>query len=422
MSRGQVIRTERTRLGWSQKEFGARMSCAASTVSRWETGAADRLDLATLRRIAVVLGIAPERLGVAATVAGDQTAGARDDEEVRRRRLLTLAATAAAAAVPPAHGLRGSGSRDGGDRPGTGLAARIGDALLGTGAGLITVAPDRMRPALAAAIADYDASRFGRLEHGLPRLVHSVQMAVSAADLAAETYILTTRVLTKLGDELAWVAADRAVLSARLSGRPLLVAEAARVQAVLARRAGRFTQATDLVMAAADGEVLRGHASALVAERGLLVMSAAYTAAHAGDRAGMRELTAQADALAREAGGGVLLRDHGGGFGPGAVALHRISAEYTAGDPSAAVAAARRIAPARLPTVERQARYWVDVARAYAMWGRREETLSALLRAERAAPEETRARPAAQALVWGLLAQGRTLPGLRELAFRCGLR
>jgi hypothetical protein len=135
----------------------------------------------------------------------------------------------------------------------------------------------------------------------------------------------------------------------------------------------------------------------------------------------MRELTGQAAAIAAGLGDRVLLRDHGGGFTPATVELHRASAENYAGDPGAAVAAALRIVPASLPTTERRARYWTDAARAYANWGRRDDCVSALLAAEREAPEETHARPAVRDLVSGLLVTGRTGPELRGLAARCGI-
>jgi hypothetical protein len=150
-------------------------------------------------------------------------------------------------------------------------------------------------------------------------------------------------------------------------------------------------------------------------------MSAAYTAAHAGDRAGMRDLTGQAAAIAAGLGGRVLLRANGGGFGVAAVQLHLISAEYVAGDPAAAITAAGRMPPRALATVERRARYYTDVARAYAMWGRRDECLDAVLAAERIAPDETHAKPAVRELVSGLLVSGRTSPDLRGLAARCGI-
>ena len=109
---------------------------------------------------------------------------------------------------------------------------------------------------------------------------------------------------------------------------------------------------------------LRGGDQRLAADRGLLLQSAAYTAARSGDRDARREMTGEAAAIAARLNGTVLLRDHGGGFTPATVQLHRISAEYSAGEPGAAIAAARRLPPASLPTTERRARYWTDLARA----------------------------------------------------------
>jgi hypothetical protein len=128
----------------------------------------------------------------------------------------------------------------------------------------------------------------------------------------------------------------------------------------------------------------------------------------------MRELTSEAAAIAAGLGGATLLRDHGGGFSPAIVALHRISAEYSIGEPGAAIAVARQIPPASLPSVERRARYYADVARAFGQWGRRDDCLNALLAAERQAPEETHTRPAVRDLIYGLLVSGRTAPELRS--------
>ncbi|HEX6470389.1 MAG TPA: hypothetical protein VF069_14930, partial [Streptosporangiaceae bacterium] len=135
----------------------------------------------------------------------------------------------------------------------------------------------------------------------------------------------------------------------------------------------------------------------------------------------MRNLTEEAAAIAAGLGGGTLLRDHGGGLSATTVNLHRISAEYSIGEPGAALAAARDVHPASLPTVERRARYYTDVARANAQAGRRDECLRALLAAERHAPEETHARPAVRDLISALLISGRTTGELRGLAARCNI-
>jgi hypothetical protein len=81
-----------------------------------------------------------------------------------------------------------------------------------------------------------------------------------------------------------------------------------------------------------------------------------------------------------------------------------------------------RIPPASLPTTERRARYWTDVARARGQWGHRDDCIRALLTAERLAPEEIHARPAVRDLVSRLLLSGRTSPELRGLALRCGMK
>ncbi|GII82431.1 hypothetical protein Ssi03_04210 [Sphaerisporangium siamense] len=131
----------------------------------------------------------------------------------------------------------------------------------------------------------------------------------------------------------------------------------------------------------------------------------------AGDAAGMRELTDEAAAIAaRLTTGPLLLRDHGGGFTPVTVQLHRISAEYVTGDLGAALAAARKIRPAGLPTIERRAHYYTDLARAHHLAGGREQCPAALLAAERQAPQETHARPAVRDLVQSLLISSRTSP------------
>lgn len=269
----------------------------------------------------------------------------------------------------------------------------------------------------------------GRLADDLPQLLATGHALAAdrgedpqSSVLLAEIYTLATRMLIKLDDQqLGWLFADRARALAGAGGAALVAGEAARNLAVLARKAGWHEQAAATAMAAAEHPGLKGDDPRLIAERGLLVMSAAYIAARDGDRAGMRELTDQAESIAEGLGGGVLLRDHNGGFGVAAVLLHRISAEHWAGDPSAAVAAAKKVQPRQLPTAERRARYFTDVARAYGTWGRREECVKALLAAERVAPEETHTRPAIRDLVSSLLVTVRTSPELRGLAVRCSI-
>jgi hypothetical protein len=117
----------------------------------------------------------------------------------------------------------------------------------------------------------------------------------------------------------------------------------------------------------------------------------------------------------------VLLRQHGGGFSRLSVELHRISGSAAAGDVGEALRAARMVNPSALPTVERRARYWGDVAVVALQAGRLVPCSEALLAAERLAPQEIQARPAVMECARALLSAGRTSPQLRGLAVRLGI-
>jgi hypothetical protein len=302
------------------------------------------------------------------------------------------------------------------------LLTRLRDAMLGLHTDDPLPTPAQLRAELVAALTDFHASRYSGLAVRLPRLLRAGHALFDDdqehAALLAHGYLLATRVLIKLDDQqLGWLGAERTRQFAEASGQPLIVAEAARNLAVLARKAGWRDQALSIALAAADHPDLASNSAAHLAERGLLIQSAAYTAARNNDQQGMRALTNEADALDARCGSRVQLRDHGGGFSPATVQLHRISA--------AALQAARDLPPGSLPSVERRARYYTDLATAHARHGNRDACLHALLHAllhaETQAPEETRARPAVKTLVFGLLMSGRNTPDLRGLAARVGV-
>ncbi|MGI5292682.1 hypothetical protein ACQEVF_56555 [Nonomuraea polychroma] len=304
---------------------------------------------------------------------------------MRRRQLLTnLALTAAAATSSPLlHAGAPVSEADAGDL----LTTRIRDAMLGLCQASADVPAEQLHTALAFAHADFHACRYLSLAERLPLLLATAHAAADgttgSAGLLAEVYTLITRMLVKLDDQqLGWMTADRARVLAAGADRPLLVAEAARQLAVLARKAGWHDQAMTIALTAADHPALVDQPDdpRHIAERGPLLQSAAYTAARSGDQA-----------------------------------------IYAAGDVGAAIMAARQIRPANLPTTERRSRYYTDVARVHNLAGGRDRCLAALLAAERHAPEETHSRPAVRGLVQSLLISGRTSPDLRGLARRCGI-
>jgi hypothetical protein len=83
---------------------------------------------------------------------------------------------------------------------------------------------------------------------------------------------------------------------------------------------------------------------------------------------------------------------------------------------------AQRIAPEEIPTVERRAGYYVGIAEAYALWGKTDRAVRALLIAEKIAPVEVR-RPGARRVIEGLLHRDAhsNLSGLRALARRASV-
>lgn len=441
---GELIRRARQSRGWTLADLGALTGYSASQVSRYERGRAHLSDVTVLRRFADVLDIPPKAFGLTAASPPVTTrhgyaveprpsyprlpatkvkrAQREDgDDAVRRRKFLAITAAATAGASLP---LANEAAQD--TPIGQVLVARLRDAMLGIGQAPTMAEPDELPVELARAHTDFHTCRYADLAIRLPRLIRAGHTRTNPGDatedgVLAQSYLLATRMLIKLDEQqLGWMAADRARQIAETSGHPVTVAESARNLAVLARRAGWEEQALSIALGAADDPDLGTSGKNGAAQRGLLVQSAAYSAARRGDQAGMRELTDEATTIATRLGGTTALRDHGGGFSPATVQLHRISAENSTGDPSAALAAARALPPQSLPSVERRSRYYTDVAAALAQRGRRDECVRALLAAEHQAPQETHSRPAVTSLISGLLLSGRTTTELRALAARTG--
>ncbi|MBB1242672.1 XRE family transcriptional regulator [Streptomyces durbertensis] len=300
------------------------------------------------------------------------------------------------------------------------LAAATTGTVLGSPAAARAAepTPSAVAAAVRASRADFSACRYDALSRALSARIALAESLGSqgrpeqAATAVAKLYSIATRLCIKLGEDgLAPVTADRA-LSAALGGADAVtVAEAHRMVSSTWRRRGRYDRAVDIAVAAA--QELGGGRNVDVAERlsvqGDLYATAAYTAAKQGDRDTAQGLIAEAAAIAGRL-------DHGG---PSQVVLHQVSVSYLLGDAGEAIEHARRVDPAGLPSAERRARYWIDVARAFSQWGKPDRCYRALLAAERAAPEEVR-RGSVRVMAGGLMRHDRTLPGVRAFAHRVG--
>ncbi|MGW1835899.1 XRE family transcriptional regulator [Streptomyces sp. NPDC002067] len=287
---------------------------------------------------------------------------------------------------------------------------------------------DTVQAAVDASRAEFGAARYDRLACELPARLTLAQQLGAAGDpersavAVADLYNIATRLCIKLGGEdgLAVLTADRALTAALDGAGPLTVAESYRMVSSAWRRAGHLQRATGIALHAAQQLTIADprEQAAHLSVQGNLYATAAYTAAKAGDRHTAHDLIGEAHAAAVRLGRDTAL--HGSVFGPSQVLLHQISISQLLGDAGQAIAYARGVDVRSLPTSERRARYWIDVARAYDQWNKPVHCYRALLAAEEAAPQEVR-RGSVRVLVETLLRHDRSLAGVRDFAVRAGV-
>ncbi|MES9587708.1 MULTISPECIES: helix-turn-helix domain-containing protein [unclassified Streptomyces] len=419
---GAVIRGARCSARLTQAQLGARCGYSASAISRIEANKL-RLEYSAMLRICEVLAIPPGRMRGSAVPDGAAVAtvtisGPSDEEDaVRRRELMTGVLAAGATAVV------GTGSAS--------AASLSGDPTAGLEDALFRL-PDAEPVALpllitrtAAARRAFRAAHYEVLGHALPGLLATAAATRDAATgrarqqasaVLARVYVLTSELASKQHVDAAWVAADRALSAARESGTPVPVGEASRVLAITMRRSGRWSSAVRFLSGeAAELDAAEQRAAAV---RTTLLLTAAYSAATGGDRS-------TALALLDEAEGDVeRLPDVPGLFTVEAtraqVDVYRIGALNALGTPDEGVKVAAGLNIASMPTPERRARAWTDIARMNHALGDGPQTFAALRRVEQEAPQEAR-RPALRALTSDLLYGPARVPGLREFAVRTGV-
>ncbi|MFI1585306.1 helix-turn-helix domain-containing protein [Embleya sp. NPDC020630] len=179
---GMRVRQARVARAWTLAELGRRAGYSAAQVSRYERGLAPLTHVTVIRRFTPALELPVEDFGLAPTppIPGARPAAhgpfpglpgptvvreePREGENVRRRRLLANLAATASLPLVGAGGARTPASGDG-------LVARVRDAMLGLDDAPPTTTTARVRGALAVAMGDYHAGRYGALAERLPRLV-----------------------------------------------------------------------------------------------------------------------------------------------------------------------------------------------------------------------------------------------------------
>ncbi|MFF2951781.1 helix-turn-helix domain-containing protein [Kitasatospora sp. NPDC057965] len=428
---GKFIALRRAEMEWTQLRLAAELNRSEVWMSLVERDLQQVKDLTLLRRLAEVLGCELGELMALRQPASDRpryrprksssatltSTSAAEEDDVRRRPFLTLAAAALFTPVVGQQAARAETASP---------LADLEDLLL-YGAGRIpTPHREPTHASVAAALLmsrqEFKAARYDALAKALPSRIVAAQTVGSAEERAlnvAQLYNLAVRLCIKLGDNnLVAITADRALTAARDGGDPLVVAEAQRMVSSAWRRQGSLARATDIVVVAAEDLLVDTTVpeSARLAARGDLYATAAYTAAKTGNRA-------YAHSLIREAADSAAAASRASGLMDGVqgVALHELSVHYELGDAGRAIELASTIDPSTLPTAERQARFFTDVARAFDQWGKPEQCYRALLAAEEAAPQEVR-RGAVRDLASTLLRHDRKLPGVRDFAARAGVQ
>jgi hypothetical protein len=241
----------------------------------------------------------------------------------------------------------------------------------------------------------------------------------------ARTYVhannAASSLLKRMAPELAAVAADRAIQTARLIGDEALVGAATLRLANVLLAARRYRQAVDTAANGASALApLMTSAPAVSATWGALLLTAAVGAALLREGPGPAwEFLGQAKVAA------TLLGDEHADlhavFGPANLAIHGVQVATELGDPREALRRAEHVDIDRLPAalVERRSTLLIDVARCHQLVGDHSSALRTLLEAERVAPQEVRYSSAANALASGLLrSPGGTDAELRALSER----
>jgi hypothetical protein len=211
-----------------------------------------------------------------------------------------------------------------------------------------------------------------------------------AQRMLALAYHAASATLTKVGEtDLAWIASDRGLAAAEEAGDPAVLGSLLRSVAHSLLANARYADAAALADQGTKRLDLPGFEPGPLrwSLTGSLQLVGAMASARADDAREARRFLALARQAAQQLG-----RDANHAwtaFGPTNVAVHDLSVAVELGDLQTAAATAPTIDVRALP-VERRVRHTLEVAKVYAMTGREDEGLAAVLHAEQAAPEQVK--------------------------------
>lgn len=281
----------------------------------------------------------------------------------------------------------------------------------------------------------WSLSHFTVVSQHLPRLLGDAQAVVltaSAADQVAAhralvvAYRLASSMLLKFNaNDIAWLAADRAMQTALAVDDTVALARATRSVARAMSSSGRRTDAVAVLMGMADRmrPQLPAREHELRSLYGMLFLAASIAAARQDDAALAFAMHQEAEAAADRMG--PRHDTHQTSFGRANVAVHRVAALVRLHEGGRALEYAQGIDTALLGALppERKANYLLDIAQALVEMGRYSDAVRTLGEAEHVAAEEVRCRPLAHGLLRSLVdtTSGESSRLVRQMAIRAGL-
>lgn len=243
------------------------------------------------------------------------------------------------------------------------------------------------------------------------------QRALQQIVLASQVAVLWLKNLNAA--DLAWVAADRGRQAALRLEDPLWNAIASFSVAQGLLSLGAYSRAGQVATAASD-TVPRDSREGLQVY-GMQCLNAAFAAVAAGRREDAETPLREARAAAARTGE---CNSFWLAFGPVNVELWRLAIAVETGEGGRAVEIGSRIDPDLIPVRSRRSSYFVDLGRALAQAGHRNDALRALLQAETLAPVRVRNNPFAREIVSDLMRRALHSAGgieLRGMAHRMGV-
>ncbi|WP_432158376.1 MULTISPECIES: helix-turn-helix domain-containing protein [unclassified Streptomyces] len=393
---GRKIAFHRKRRGLSQKEFAGLLERSEAWVSQVERGVR-RIDRMTvLEKVAEVLEVPIAELAAEAPIVASVTEG--ESPGASRLRLV----------LSSAHSLKATLGRQDTSPDVPALRAEVDHAWSLTHQG--------------------NYADLAELLEGLVPRLESATRSVPEADrpelfrLLAVMYHTCSGALANMGEpEAAWIAVDRAVVAAERANDPLLMAAGEFRLSIVFLGARHFEQAAQASGSAADA--LRPLADSgqveAVALRGALTLQRAVAAARLNLADEAYGYLRDARAMAAQVGDG--RNDYNTEFGPTNVGLHEVAVAVDLGDAGVALRAAQSVDASGLSS-ERQTRFQIDVARAYAQRRQVADAVSALVKARALSSEMVRSLPMVKQLVADLLTMSRPpSEDLRALAGELGV-